>query len=121
MVESAGVLLSSSRYWGARSSAEGDPDFARLSAQLAAGARQAERDAWQLAALEAASRPRTPAHVPWMTTTGEQRGNDAPRLPEPEPEQQRARERDTHESERNDDGASDSAAEHERNDGEGGT
>lgn len=58
IIESAGELLSASRYWSARSIAEGNPDHARLAAQLAAGARQSERDAWQLAALEAAARPR---------------------------------------------------------------
>lgn len=57
MVESAGELLASARYWSARSIAASDPDFARLSAQLVAGARQAERDAWELAAREAAARP----------------------------------------------------------------
>lgn len=56
MVASAGELLAASRYWGARGVAEANPDFARLSAQLVAGARQAERDAWQLATLEAQSR-----------------------------------------------------------------
>jgi hypothetical protein len=58
MVESAGDLLAAGRYWGARSVAEGDADHARLSAQLLAGARQAERDAWALAELEARSRPK---------------------------------------------------------------
>jgi hypothetical protein len=56
MVESAGELLSAGRYWAARGIAEGSPDFARLAAQLLAGARQAERDAWALAELEARSR-----------------------------------------------------------------
>lgn len=56
MVESAGELLASARYWSARSIAEGDPDFARLAATLTAGSRQAERDAWEIAAREAAAR-----------------------------------------------------------------
>jgi hypothetical protein len=56
MVESAGELLASSRYWSARSTAESDPDFARLAAMLAAGSRQAERDAWELASREAVAR-----------------------------------------------------------------
>jgi hypothetical protein len=58
MIETAGELWGAARYWGARSQAEGNPDYARLAAQLSAGARQAERDGWQLAALEAASRPK---------------------------------------------------------------
>jgi hypothetical protein len=66
MVESAGELLAASRYWQARSVAEGSPDFARLAAQLAAGARQSERDAWQLADLEARSRPASPADFAWL-------------------------------------------------------
>jgi hypothetical protein len=58
MVESAGELLAQARYWTARGIAEGNPDHARLSATLNAGARQAERDAWTLASLEAQARPR---------------------------------------------------------------
>lgn len=69
MIESASMLLASSRYWAARASAEGNPDFARLSATLAAGARQAERDAWHLAQLEAQARPKSPASYPWLVST----------------------------------------------------
>lgn len=58
MVESAGELLAAARYWSARSIAEGNPDYARLAATLTAGARQAERDAWELAAREAQARPK---------------------------------------------------------------
>lgn len=58
MVESAGELLASARYWSARSIAEANPDHARLAAQLIAGSRQAERDAWELASREATARPR---------------------------------------------------------------
>lgn len=69
MIESAGDLLASSRYWSARSTAEGNPDHARLAAMLAAGARQAERDAWELASREAVARrdsaPKGAA--PWLT------------------------------------------------------
>lgn len=56
MIESAGELLASARYWSARSVADADPNHARLAAQLVAGARQAERDAWALADLESKSR-----------------------------------------------------------------
>jgi hypothetical protein len=66
MVESAGELLAAARYWSARGIAEANPDHARLAAQLVAGSRQAERDAWELAAREAAARPRKP--VPWLPT-----------------------------------------------------
>jgi hypothetical protein len=67
MVESAGELLSAGRYWGARGVAEGSADHARLAATLLAGARQAERDAWALATLEAASRPKPDFRdrLPW--------------------------------------------------------
>lgn len=73
MVESGGELLAASRYWGARAAAEGSPDFARLAATLAAGARQAERDAWALAALESAARRDNSAGTgaaPWLTSGG---------------------------------------------------
>lgn len=60
MIESAGELLASARYWQARSIAEANPDFARLAAQLVAGSRQAERDAWELASREADARPKNP-------------------------------------------------------------
>lgn len=67
MIESAGELLGSARYWSARSTAESDPDFARLAATLVAGARQAERDAWEIAAREAEVRPADPATAaPWL-------------------------------------------------------
>lgn len=56
IIESAGELLASARYWNARSVAEANPDFARLAAQQSAGHRQAERDAWELAAREAEAR-----------------------------------------------------------------
>lgn len=56
MVESAGELLAAARYWSARSLAEASPNHARLAATLVAGARQSERDAWELASREAAAR-----------------------------------------------------------------
>jgi len=58
MIESAGELLAASRYWSARGIAEASADYARLAATLVAGARQAERDAWELAAREAQARPK---------------------------------------------------------------
>jgi hypothetical protein len=65
MIESAGELLASARYWSARGISEGNPDHARLAAMLIAGSRQAERDAWELASREAAARPRQPVVHPW--------------------------------------------------------
>jgi len=58
IVESAAALLADARYWRAKAIAAGDPELSRLSAQLTAQARGCERDAWELAAREAAARPR---------------------------------------------------------------
>jgi hypothetical protein len=58
VVESAGEALAGARYWSARSMAEASADFARLAATLMAQHRQCERDAWELAAREAAARPK---------------------------------------------------------------
>jgi hypothetical protein len=44
------------RYLAAQARATRDPDLARAAATLLASARQAQRDAWALAALEAAAR-----------------------------------------------------------------
>lgn len=46
------------RYLAAKARAEGNADLARAAATLLASARQAQRDAWHLASLEAAARPR---------------------------------------------------------------
>lgn len=54
------------RYLAARARAEGDADMARTAASLLAGARQAARDAWQIAALEAQARPKQPPRYPWL-------------------------------------------------------
>jgi hypothetical protein len=80
MVESAGELLSASRYWSARSIAEANPDYARLAAQLVAGARQAERDAWELASREAPLRPKSKqeaaAAYPWLAPAAPPRATE---------------------------------------------
>lgn len=81
MVESAGELLASARYWSARGIADANPDFARLSATLVAGARQAERDAWELASREAATRPARNRILEAIEASAH-----APALPEPEDE-----------------------------------
>jgi len=49
-------LRGDARYLAARARAEGDAELARTAAALLAGARQAQRDAWALAALEATER-----------------------------------------------------------------
>jgi hypothetical protein len=52
------------RYIAARARATGDADLARAAATLLASARQAQRDAWELAAREAQARPRVnPLHA----------------------------------------------------------
>jgi hypothetical protein len=56
MVESAAEMMADARYWRARGIAEGNPDYARLAAQLIAQARGCERDAWELASREAEAR-----------------------------------------------------------------
>jgi hypothetical protein len=45
------------RYIAAMARATNDPELARAAATLLASARQAQRDAWELAAREAAARP----------------------------------------------------------------
>ena len=45
-------------YLSARAAADNNPELLRIAAQLRAGARQAERDAWALAVLEAKAKPR---------------------------------------------------------------
>lgn len=70
IIESAADLMADGRYWRARGIAEGNPDYAKLAAQLMAQARGCERDAWELAAREAETRraalpegARSPVHL----------------------------------------------------------
>lgn len=58
IIESAADLLADARYWRAKAIASCDPELSRLAAQLTAQARGCERDAWELAAREAAVRSR---------------------------------------------------------------
>lgn len=51
-------LRGDARYLAARARAEGDPDLSRAAATLLASARQAQRDAWELASREAQARPK---------------------------------------------------------------
>lgn len=88
MVESAGQLLAQARYWQARGVAEGNADHARLAAQLIAGSRQAERDAWELASREAAARKLTEARrgrqsIAALLAQGESNSDPAPALGPP--------------------------------------
>jgi hypothetical protein len=77
LVESAGELLAASRYWAARGIADGNPDHARLAAQLVAGHRQAERDCWELASREAEARRRAAPPVPWAWSSPAEPESDA--------------------------------------------
>jgi hypothetical protein len=52
-------LRGDARYLAAKARALGDADLSRAAAALLASARQAQRDAWELASREAAARPRT--------------------------------------------------------------
>lgn len=56
MITTAANTLADSRWLRARGAADNCADTIKVAAQLAAQARAAERDAWQLAALEARSR-----------------------------------------------------------------
>lgn len=60
LVESAGNALADSRYVRAKAAEKGDPTLLKLAASLATEARQCELAAWELAAREAAARPRNP-------------------------------------------------------------
>ena len=57
------------RYLAARARAEGNADLARTAATLLASARQAQRDAWELASREAQARPKVPGNDPWFQST----------------------------------------------------
>lgn len=60
LVESAGNALADSRYVRAKAAEKGDAALFKLAASLATEARQCELAAWELAAREAAARPRNP-------------------------------------------------------------
>lgn len=63
-------LRGDARYLAARARAENDADIARTAATLLASARQAQRDAWALAALEAEARKsRTTGRDRWFKPT----------------------------------------------------
>lgn len=58
MVESAAFALGDARYLRAKAAETGDEKLLKLAADLAKDARLTERDAWELAAREAQTRPR---------------------------------------------------------------
>lgn len=66
LVVDAADLRGDARYLSARARADGNPDLLRVASGLLASARQAERDAWATAALEAKARPAKPGAVPWL-------------------------------------------------------
>jgi hypothetical protein len=66
MIESASHALGDARYLRAKAAETGDPEMLKTAASLAKDARQAERDAWALAAHEAAARPKKAADYPWL-------------------------------------------------------
>jgi hypothetical protein len=66
LAESA-ELGADASYLRARAASDNNPELLRIAAQLSSRAGQAERDAWALAVLEAASRPRDRgADTPWL-------------------------------------------------------
>lgn len=56
LLRSAARMAADAEYLSRRAAADDSPDLLRTAAQLDAGARQAERDAWELAAREAQAR-----------------------------------------------------------------
>jgi hypothetical protein len=56
MLTDAAELSADATYLRARAAHDNNPELLRIAAQLTAGARQSERDAWALAELEAKSR-----------------------------------------------------------------
>jgi hypothetical protein len=66
LLRSASRLSADAEYLSRRAAADDNPDLLKVAAQLDAGARQAERDAWALAKLEADSRPTKPDATPWL-------------------------------------------------------
>jgi hypothetical protein len=58
LIGEAAEQRADARYLRAKAAADGNVDLLRVAAQLSTAARQAERDAWELASREAAARPR---------------------------------------------------------------
>lgn len=58
LLRSAARMAADAEYLSRRAAADDDIDMLRTAERLDAGARQAERDAWELAARESAARPK---------------------------------------------------------------
>lgn len=65
IIESASLALASSRYCQAKGAETNDVDLLKRAADLSALARQHELAAWELAAREAAARPKKKGATPW--------------------------------------------------------
>ena len=66
LVDDSWELRGDARYWAAQARAKNDPALARLAETLLTSARQAMRDAWELASREAAARPRANQTASWL-------------------------------------------------------
>ena len=80
LTEDEQQLRTDARYWRAKGMAEGNADYCKLAASLLAQARGAARDAWELAAREAAARPPEAGKLPpWLKEVTEpERESPAP-------------------------------------------
>jgi hypothetical protein len=67
LIESAALALGASRYLHALGAETGDPEILKRASALANDARQNELAGWELAAREAAARPRPKNVLPWET------------------------------------------------------
>lgn len=70
IIESAALAMAASRYLSAKAAETGDAELFKQASTLASTARQHELAAWELAAREAAARPRTPQDTPWLQARG---------------------------------------------------
>lgn len=82
MLSDAAQQSADAEYLSARAAADNSPELLRIAAQLRAGARQAERDAWALAELEAKSRKgKADPHKALLEAFGQPPASSAPALP----------------------------------------
>ena len=77
----AGEMRGDARYLSARARAENNPELLRLAATLLASARQAERDAWELASREAAARRLVSPSLPWLRSAASSADEPVPEEP----------------------------------------
>lgn len=77
IVTTAAALMADARWLRAKAAATSDVKALGLAAQLSTQARQAERDAWELASREAELRKNAPGAVPaWRAAIAEQMARD---------------------------------------------